>query len=421
MSVASHRIYDVRAGWLTERPLIGRLAVPLNTRTRSGLLKNSAQNGISSASEMRFQYDAAWVDRGFSMGTDLPLTRGVLTPRPGKTTFAVLEDRAIGQSILPLFSDSTHPSPYWSDEIGRQANAAVTLPHPTDALGALAIHSADDTPATDRFRVRRTSELPDLIYAFHAWERAKADAADLTLLQRASTLPGQRLVFTVERDRVPQTVRLRSMNDPIDRPLWLHLSLLAAQRCGIRTVKSTLEREMGENVLFTTRADRTPQGAPLMTLSAAVLAERHPGVRPFAPGYLAIADILNREGATPSDDLPQVWRRMVFMAMTGGSGDMLHRWLFVRHPLGWRLAPAHSLEWFPNGGRPGLTIDGRRRLTMPDDALPLAPYFGLTVTDAKAILMDMRRTLSAWEDMALEIGADPRDLALMAPIFDENL
>ena len=33
----------------------------------------------------------------------------------------------------------------------------------------------------------------------------------------------------------------------------------------------------------------------------------------------------------------------------------------------------------------------------------------------------MRRILSGWEGLAEEFGADPRDIAYMAPLFEENL
>ena len=81
----------------------------------------------------------------------------------------------------------------------------------------------------------------------------------------------------------------------------------------------------------------------------------------------------------------------------------------------------NTLEWNPSALGQGLTMDGRRRLSCADDAIPYARYFGLTVSDAKGILMEMRRILSGWEGLAEEFGADPRDIAYMAPLFEENL
>lgn len=87
----------------------------------------------------------------------------------------------------------------------------------------------DVDPLPERPRVKRQSELPELIYAYHAMERGKAGSDEVSLLQNGLTLPGRRPVFTVERHREAQTARLRSMLDPIDRPLWMHMALVARQ------------------------------------------------------------------------------------------------------------------------------------------------------------------------------------------------
>ncbi|MGN1150171.1 MAG: hypothetical protein ACI4SY_05650, partial [Sutterella sp.] len=80
----------------------------------------------------------------------------------------------------------------------------------------------------------------------------------------------------------------------------------------------------------------------------------------------------------------------------------------------------HSLEWQLPGRNAGggLTLDGRRRLVSADDASLYAPYFGLTVSEAKMMLMEMRRVLTGWEQIASELGADPRDIALITPSLD---
>ena len=66
------------------------------------------------------------------------------------------------------------------------------------------------------------------------------------------------------------------------------------------------------------------------------------------------------------------------------------RWLFVREEFGWRLAPAHG--WRPNTGaaRP-MTADGRRPIAAAEDLVRLAPYFAMKTTDAKKVLLAIRR------------------------------
>lgn len=204
---------------------------------------------------MRFQYDGDWVESGVPLGADLPLEHGVLRPRLGKSAFGFLEDRAISAPVFSIFNDPAAPLSGLPEGAGRLETTALLLPHRTDSLGALSVTPVDVDPLPERPRVKRQSELPELIYAYHAMERGKAGSDEVSLLQNGLTLPGRRPVFTVERHREAQTARLRSMLDPIDRPLWMHMALVAAKRCGIRTVETDLEHEMART--SSSRAVRT--------------------------------------------------------------------------------------------------------------------------------------------------------------------
>ena len=65
-----------------------------------------------------------------------------------------------------------------------------------------------------------------------------------------------------------------------------------------------------------------------------------------------------------------------------------------------------------------MTVDGRRPLASLDDAIRLAPYFAMTLADAKAGAQEMRRVLSFWEDRALELGADAAEAEMLVPGFE---
>ena len=182
-----------------------------------------------------------------------------------------------------------------------------------------------------------------------------------------------------------------------------------ARDCGIECVETRLADTMGARALFADRADRN-EGRKRFTLSARTLSPER------SVSYLGIADILNREGAAPRLDLPQVWRRMVFSLLTGAE-DRGEKWLFYRTDLGWRLAKTHGFSPAPGATRM-MTVDGRRPLASLDDAIRLAPYFAMTLADAKASAQEMRRVLSFWEDRALELGADAAEAEMLAPGFE---
>lgn len=430
MRTPHRRFYEVFDASQPDAPKIGRLSVPVKQSSRSGTPSESSPSAAKSRSSTSglpaFQYDAQWLLNGFPIGADLKFDGSVQLPLPGRMLFGFLEDRAVSRDALAVRTGS----PSLKADGFSAENSALLAPDFRDAAGGLRIVPEESGAPVPAVRIQRSTQLAETMYAWHAFERGKAKPPEFALLQRALTLPGRHPVFTVERQREAQVVRLRGMHDQTDRPLWLSIALETAARCGIAVAETAVEREMGETIFFSRRIDRAalrpgdPRTEPRLVLSARTLAALPVSgrTRPQGVSYFAIADILNREGASPKTDLPEVWRRMVYTLLAGPEGDRPERWLFVREPLGWRLAPAHSLEWISPGvsaAGAGLTLDGRKRMTDPDDAVSTAPYFGLTVSEAKAQLMQMRRVLSGWESIAYDAGADPHDIALMAAAFSD--
>ena len=260
-------------------------------------------------------------------------------------------------------------------------------------------------------------------YAVSLLERRQETSKELALLRQSCGLPGARLNPVLLRNKVSVVLRLRAMNDPIETPFWKHFALFMAQETGIDVVASEVIRSQGTVVMMADRFDRTPENAPRFVLSARALASRAKTTtgRPGPLSYLALADILNREGASPKRDLQALFRRLVYTHMVAGGHDHPDHWFFVRSPLGWELAPAHHLDWVSPAfmmQRSSITLDGRRPMTAVEQCVEFAPYFALTVKEAKNILLELRHELSRWEERALEQEADANDIALMAPIFD---
>jgi serine/threonine-protein kinase HipA len=410
------RIYDVKTRGDVPR-LIGRLRFGSNKSSRS--VSPSQMRGFV-ASEAVFQYDAAWLDDGFAIGADLPLIPAPQRPVPGHRLFAFLEDRALPAAVLPLYKEEP-ADPRLTEGSSDDEALAVLLPDSAQSFGAAAIYPSGtaETPAAEPISV--SAQMDDLVYSAHAYERGKARLNECQLLRRALTLPGPRLRFAMDRSGEPVEVMIRTFSDETDLPLWRRFSLALAERCGIRCVKSELLRQMGESVLVSSRADRDDGGRPLFALTGAALSARpanEPGIRK-APGILELADILNREGAAPSEDLPQLFRRMLCRLLTGSAGITGRETLFTREAYGWRLAPAQGFAIGEATGTP-LTADGRRPIASADAAVPLSRYFGVSTREAKAILSDMKRVLSSWDTLAAEIGADAREIAYMSQAFQTD-
>lgn len=366
-----------------------------------------------------FIYEESWLDKGFALGRDLPMVRGLQTPPGQKQSFGFLNDRRVHDSILERFLDAAHEGlalPFPEDATPLEM-AAVRIPHVDHHAGGISLLENHWAAGLREAIPERSTQVDALLYAWHASERDRARRDDWTVLLPAMSFPGPEGRFVVHAGETSMLLQTRAASAPIDAALWRELGLRLARRCGIETVETDWVNIMGTNTLFSDRFDRDASGQPLLTLSGETLG----GDPERGLSYLGLADILNTSGAEPSKDLPRVWRRMVFAHLCGPDADLPAHWQFVRSRYGWKLAPAHAFTIAPPGMNPHrpITVDGRQTLKNADQAVSLAPYFGMKVATAKAELAEMRRIMLGWEKLAFALGADPREYALMAPVLDD--
>jgi len=73
--------------------------------------------------------------------------------------------------------------------------------------------------------------------------------------------------------------------------------------------------------------------------------------------YLEIAEALRQQGASPNDDLKELWRRIVFNVLISNTDDHLRNHAFLyESQKGWRLSPAYDMNPVPvdvNAAQPG--------------------------------------------------------------------
>lgn len=386
--------------------LSSRLSAGLNSASTSALLLP------------RFRYSAQWLEDGFALGADLPLTPGVQAPLRGRRSFGFLSDRRLSDASTERFraarregSASLAALPAL-DTAGDEEAAAVLLPNAAAHAGGIEFSSPDAACGTTLRLPYESTGLGSVIEALASGDRRRQTLKTLLALASATVLPGGRTSLALVTESGESALTVRSPADLIDFPLWRRLFLELARDCGIECAESRLTHASGVRALFTQRVDRTEEAAPRqrLTLSGATLSPER------SLSYLGIAEILNREGAAPAQDLPQVWRRMVFALLTGAA-DRGAKWLFHRTQTGWRLAKAHGFSPCAGAPRP-MTADGRRHLASLDDAVSLAPYFGMRLADAKTAAAGIRRALRDWEERALELGADISEVELLAPGFE---
>jgi serine/threonine-protein kinase HipA len=141
--------------------------------------------------------------------------------------------------------------------------------------------------------------------------------------------------------------------------------------------------------------------------------------------YPEMADALRQHGAAVLEDLPQLWRRMVFNILASNTDDHLrnHAVLYAGQR-GWRLSPAYDLNPVPIDINPRvltttITIDHDPTASL-EMALEVAGDFALKPAAAKAVVGEVARSTGSWRKAASKLGLKKGEVERMATAFEHE-
>jgi serine/threonine-protein kinase HipA len=140
--------------------------------------------------------------------------------------------------------------------------------------------------------------------------------------------------------------------------------------------------------------------------------------------YLEIADAIQQHGASPTEDLHELWRRIVFSILISNTDDHLrnHGFLYEGNQ-GWRLSPAYDLNPVPIQFRPRILstlIDEQSGDASLDLALSVAEYFRLTLPQARKIAYEVANAVYGWRREASGAGIAEREIEMVASAFEHE-
>lgn len=274
---------------------------------------------------------------------------------------------------------------------------------------------------------RRTPPLTELENAFaasRAVERGEESAEDLRYLQgKGTSLGGMRPKCTLLDDRGQLAIgKFPSIEDTRSVTRGEVLALKLAEKAGIDAAASRIVLLGDVAVALIHRFDRLESGGRIPYQSAASLLQAS---RLEDRSYLELVDAIRAIGHSPTNDLQQLWRRLVFNLLITNVDDHLqnHGFLHVEKGL-WRLAPAFDINPFPDKERESKVWlseqDGP--ITDPDMLLARAGEFSLDAPSARRILGEVHHAVSQWRQIAQHatVGLKARELDDFAPAFEHG-
>lgn len=382
-----------------------------------------------------FAYAPEWLqspDR-FEVSPDLPLLAGHLSRRAKNSS----------DSVFHFALADTAPDAWGRRVIARShaklRKAAPELAALTELdylcavddfsrVGALRLRDSSGNYLKSVEEGRRTTppllELDKIVAASRAVENSTDTAEDLKYLQgKGTSLGGMRPKCTLLDENENLAIgKFPSLNDSRSVTRGEVLALHLARKAGVRAASARIVVIQDTPVAVVERFDRAAGDARIPYLSAASMLQAS---RDDTHSYAEIADIIRSRCVNPSQDVRELWRRMLFNLLITNTDDHLQNHGFLYAGNGhWQLAPAFDLNPMPDKDR-----ESKTWLTPesgPIDSLEMllegAAYFSLTPAQALEVLAQVLDAVECWRATAVSsaIGFEPKELADFENAFEHE-
>jgi len=196
-----------------------------------------------------------------------------------------------------------------------------------------------------------------------------------------------------------------SHNDSSNTSAWEYATMLMAHDVGLNVPEYRLEKfsRFGSTFLVK-RFDRNGTQR-IHFASAMTLLGKTDGIDAQNGGsYLELAEFIMRYGAKPTEDLRELWTRIVFSIAVSNTDDHLRNHGFLLTDSGWILSPAYDLNPNPHGCGLSLNITDSDNSLDFSLAMEVAPLFRMEIHEAATVLKKVRSVVSAWRNYADHVG-----------------
>lgn len=223
----------------------------------------------------------------------------------------------------------------------------------------------------------------------------------------------------VDNDGGLWIAKFPSRNDQGDTGGWEIVTYELAILAGINMAPSKAQKFSSDyHTFLTKRFDRENDGRRIHFASAMTMLGYTDG-QDHADGasYLDLVHFIQNNGANVSQDLEQLWRRIVFSICVTNTDDHLRNHGFLLTNEGWVLSPAYDINPVETGAGLKLNISDEDNSLDLNLAREVAEFFRLSEKRATEIIEEVMNAVARWKNIATKYGISRVEQELKAPAF----
>lgn len=240
------------------------------------------------------------------------------------------------------------------------------------------------------------------------------------LFQPGSSLGGARPKATVQSpDGSLWIAKFPSRHDEFDSGAWEMVTHELAVLCGLNIPDAKCEKfSKNGSTYLSKRFDRISENRRIHFVSAMTALGKIDGSNAQdGTTYLDIVQCIQQQGAKPTEDLNELWKRIVFSITVTNTDDHLRNHGFLFDKNGLRLSPMYDVNPNPDGTGLSLNIDETDNSLDFDVAIEAAKYFDLKKDDAAKIVSETKNNVKQWNKIAEKYGISRSNILRMANCF----
>jgi len=376
-----------------------------------------------------FEYDEEWLLTEFAyvLDPDLKLYKGRQYPI-NKITFGLFADSAPDRWGRLLMK---RREKFLADKEGRKPRKLTDCDfllgvYDETRMGAIRFCLEDSGPflsndkeaAAPPWATLRT--LEEASRQFEKDENIMDEKWLNQLIKPGSSLGGARPKATIQDTKGDLWIaKFPSKNDEINSGAWEKVVHDLARLCMLNVPESKLEKfsNLGSTFLVK-RFDRVGKKRIHFASAMTMLGKTDGASAEDGSSYLDLVSFIKSNGASPNQDLIELWRRVVFNMLVSNTDDHLRNHGFILTVRGWRLSPLYDVNPVPYGDTLSLNVSEEDNSISIELAVETADYYGITKVEAEKMIQEMKEIIKEnWEKIAEQYHLSRNAIDYMRPAF----